>query len=177
MSMNAIKPLNISSLHEFLALPKINGYNYEFIDGAVLMSPRPAIKHQQISGNLYFELRNHFKEKNCVPIQEIDLVLEDNNFVPDLMVICDDELKGNRYEKPPLIAIEIVSPSSASVDYFIKRHKYEQLGVKEYWIVSPEEQCIVILTFATNQQKRYCEENVTSFILPDLTISLKAIFT
>ena len=164
------------TLEEFLNEPQQEGYHYELIDGIKLMSPRPSKTHQHISGNLYFELRTLLKDKPCKPIQEVDLVLDENNLVPDLMVICNETFEGKRQETPPLIAIEIVSPSSASLDYFTKRLKYEHLGVQEYWIVSPDEKCIVVINFVTGQQERFCEGQVTSYALPEVQIDLNKIF-
>ena len=99
---------------EFEQMEKEDNLNYELIDGMVMMSSRPTLEHQSISGNIYFELRNVLKGMPCKPIQEIELALEENTLIPDLAVICNDDLKGNRYEKAPLIVIEIVSPSSVS---------------------------------------------------------------
>ena len=176
--MTEVKELQRMTLEEFLREPQEDGWIYELIDGIKMMSPRPAGAHQMISGNLFSELRSILRGKGCGPLLEMDLVLKDNNLIPDLMVICDDvdisELK--RYEKPPLIAIEIVSPSTASIDYFTKRLKYEHLGVKEYWIVSPDEKCIVIINFVTGQQERFCEGQVSSYALPEIQIDLNKIF-
>ena len=175
--MNVAKPLEIKTLTEFEAMPKEEGWNYELIDGLVMMSPRPTAKHQVINGNLYSELRHKLKGSRCIPIPEIDLVLEGNNLIPDLMVICNEDITDmKRYEKPPLIAIEIVSPTSASRDHIIKRRKYEQLGIQEYWIVSPEEKCITVFDFVNKNEEMYCEGTVTSFVLPEVVINLEDIF-
>ena len=174
--MNVAKPLKLYTLEEFERMANEDGLNYELIDGMIMMSPRPALEHQRISGNIYFELRNALKNSHCKPIQEIDLVLENNNLIPDLVVICNDDLQGKRYEKVPLIVIEIISPSSASRDYIIKRYKYAQLGIQEYWIVSPEEKCIDVFDFTTDSHINYCSGTVISTILPELTIDLEQIF-
>ena len=175
--MNVAKPLEIKTLTEFETMPKEEGWNYELIDGLVMMSPRPTAKHQVINGNLYSELRHKLKGSRCIPIPEIDLVLEGNNLIPDLMVICNEDITDmKRYEKPPLIAIEIVSPTSASRDHIIKRRKYEQLGIQEYWIVSPEEKCITVFDFVNKNEEMYCEGTVTSFVLPEVVINLEDIF-
>ena len=174
--MTEVKELQRMTLEEFLSQPQEEGWNYELIDGIKMMSPRPSKEHQNISGNLYFELRNALNTKNCKPLLEADLVIDENNLVPDLMVICNEPLEGKRQETPPLIAIEIISPSTASVDYFTKRLKYELLGVQEYWIVAPEEKCIMVIRYATNEQERYCEGKVTSYVLPEVEIDLASIF-
>lgn len=117
------------------------------------------------------------KGTSCIPIQEIDLVLDEQNFIPDLMVICNEDIRERKhYDKPPMIAIEIISPTSASRDHILKRRKYEQLGVREYWIVSPEEKCIAVLSFSDGQEEVYCEGQVKSFVLPDIVINLDDIF-
>ena len=175
--MSIAKPFERKSLAEFEAMQKEDGWNYELIDGFVMMSPRPSAAHQWISGSLFSELRNALKEKNCFPLQEVDLVLQGENFIPDLMVLCNEDIKDmKRYEKPPLIAIEIVSLSSSSRDHITKRRKYEQLGIQEYWIVSPEEKCITVFDFVNKNEAMYCEGTVTSFVLPDVEINLEDIF-
>lgn len=175
--MAEIKELLRTSMGEFESMQKEEGWNYELIDGMVMMSLRPAAKHQRINGNIYHELRKLLKGKNCEPIQEIDLVLHGENFIPDLMVICHENLDElTRYEKPPLIAIEIISPSSISRDYFVKRNRYEALGIPEYWIVSPEEKCIMVICFVTGETGQYCDGKMHSFIMPEIVIDLSDVF-
>ncbi len=174
--MTEIRKLQKTSIEEFLAMPKEEGWNYELIDGMVMMSPRPAMKHQRISSRLLVSLWGSLKEKDCEPVQEVELALNEDRLIPDLMVICNDNLDSTRYEKPPLIAIEIVSPSSVSRDFYTKRQKYARLGVQEYWIVSPEEKCIIVISFATNEDTQFCEGTVKSFVLPEIEINLENIF-
>ena len=163
-------------LAEFEQLKKEEHLTYELIDGILMMSPRPSLEHQSISGNIYFELRTVLNHSNCKPIQEIDLVMDKNNLVPDLAVICNDDLKGTRYEKAPMIVIEIASLSSVSRDYVTKRHKYEQLGIQEYWVVSPDEKCIDVFDFTANKHMNYCSGKLISSVLPEIEIDLDAIF-
>lgn len=174
--MNVAKPLKLYTQDEFEQMEKEDNFNYELIDGMVMMSPRPTLEHQSISGNIYYELRNVLKGMSCKPIQEIEFVLEGNILIPDLAVICNDDLKGKRYEKAPLIVIEIVSPSSVSRDYILKRRKYEQLGVQEYWIVSPDERCIDVFDFVLNKHRNYCEGLLQSDTLTEIKMDLTAVF-
>ncbi len=177
--MNVAKPLKLYTPEEFEQMTKEEHITYELIDGLVMMSPRPAAKHQKVSMRLASAFLGQLKNTDCDVIQEFDLVLEHNIFVPDLMITCGDKFEGNRHEKAPLIVIEIISPSSASRDYLVKRHKYEQLGIKEYWIVSPEEECIDVLCFADASHTNYCVKDnpmLTSCIMPELTLDLNAVF-
>ncbi len=178
--MTEIKKMHPVTMAEFAAMEKQEHVTYELINGVVMMSPRPAIQHQRISGKLYAQLSQSLKGKNCEPILEADLIIQEQNFVPDLMVVCDDDLNQLDqmvyYDKPPIIVIEIISPSSGSRDYFVKRHAYKELGVHEYWIVSPEEKCIMVIRFATGEECRYCEGQVKSYVMPEIAIDLDAIF-
>lgn len=59
--MSVAKPFKQHTIEEFEQMVKDDHHIYELIDGVIMMSPRPAKKHQNISGNLYFELRNALK--------------------------------------------------------------------------------------------------------------------
>lgn len=175
--MTQLKELQPVTLAEFETMEKQEGWNYELIDGVVMMSPRPAVGHQRIMGLLYMELFTALQSKNCEPFLEIDLTLDGNHFVPDILIDCNNlEDTDKRSERPPIIIVEIVSPTSTSRDYFTKRLKYEQLGIQEYWIVSPEDKCIMVISFATGTQEMYCTGTVQSAIMPELKINLNKIF-
>ena len=177
--MNVAKPLKLYTIEEFEQMTKDEHITYELIDGIIMMSPRPAAKHQKISMRLSAAFLNLLKDTNCDAIQEFELALDHQRFVPDLMIACNDEFEGNRYEKVPQIVIEIISSSSVSRDCFVKRNKYEQLGIPEYWIVSPEEQCIDVLCFADASHTNYCVKDnpiLTSCTIPELTIDLNNVF-
>ncbi len=175
--MTEVKELQRMTLEEFLSEPQQEGWNYELIDGIRMMSPRPSIKHQRVNGKLYMALWNSSGTRNCEPIQEADLIIEGQNFIPDLMLICDDDIEDKaHYDKPPIIVIEIVSPTSGSRDYFVKRREYRKIGVQEYWIVSPEEKCVMVICFTSGEECRYCEGKVKSYVLPEIEIDLASIF-
>lgn len=59
------------TLEEFDALPRKESWNYELIDGIILMSPRPSLTHQRIAWNIYFELRQALIGTLCHPIQSV----------------------------------------------------------------------------------------------------------
>jgi len=175
--MTQLKELHPVTMAEFVAMEKQEHLTYELIDGVVMVSPRPAFKHQIISGHIYYELREALNGTNWEPLPEVDLIIQEQNFVPDLIVVYDDNLDQMiYYDKPPIIAIEIISPSRASRDYFVKRRAYQEVGVQEYWIVSPEEQCIMVISFATGEICRYGDGQVKSYVLPEIAIDLDAIF-
>lgn len=120
----------------------------ELIDGQVfMMSPRPAWNHNQVSFNIARLFANHLYGSKCVPIADgMDLFLtEKNHFVPDFMVVCDpDKIKADGVYGAPDLVVEVLSPSTAKNDRERKKAAYAQAGVKEYWIVSPNEKFVEV---------------------------------
>ncbi len=166
------------SLAEFNNLETKDENKYELIDGIVLMSPRPNIKHQEIMGNLHYELRNFLKGKPCKVFTEIELQFENNVLIPDISLICGLENTDiQRYKKAPEIVIEILSNSSRYTDTFTKLYKYELLGVKEYWIANPDTEIITIYNFENKTNNEYSKSNkLISQVFNQLEINLSDIF-
>ena len=67
--------------------------------------------------------------------------------------------------------IEVVSPGSRRMDYFIKLFKYRTAGVREYWIVDPDKNRITIYNFETEDTGDYTfDDTVKAGIYDDLYI-------
>lgn len=111
------------------------------IDGKiVMMSPRPAINHNRVSGNIFSEFRTYLKGKSCETFSGgVDVFLDENNhFIPDVMIICNkDIIRFDGIYGAPDLVVEVLSPSTARNDKTKKKRAYERAGVKEYWIVEP----------------------------------------
>ena len=152
------------SLSEFNKLKNDDENIYELIDGIVLMSPRPNIKHQGVMSNLHFELRTCLRGKSCRVFTEIELQFEENILI-------------QRYKKAPEIVIEILSPSSKYTDTFTKLIKYQLFGIKEYWIVNSETRTINIYNFEKKTNIEYSgSDELTSGIFNGLEINVSNIF-
>lgn len=103
---------------------------------------------------------------------------------PDILFISNERLniigEKNARGAPDLI-IEIISEKSAYKDTVKKKHLYERFGVKEYWIVFPNEEIIEIYTLKNNTYQPYKtffkENNLTSQVLKGLKMDLKKIFS
>lgn len=123
----------------------------EIIGGEVfLMAPAPSRGHQEISGALFAQLYNCLEGKRCKVYhppfdvrlferegdkpEDIDTVVE-----PDLTVVCDmDKLDDMGCKGAPDMVVEILSPSTRRHDRLVKLGLYQRAGVREYWIVDPE---------------------------------------
>ena len=135
----------------------------EFIDGIIYMSPSPSIKHQAISSYLHGELYNLLKgSKYNVFAAPTDVVLnnesedEKKRVVPDLFVACNpDNFTENEYVGAPEFIIEILNPSNKSHDMVTKLNLYMNFGVKEYWIVDPIENHIMVYYVDDDQEIQF----------------------
>jgi Uma2 family endonuclease len=59
-------------------------------------------------------------------------------FDPDLVVVHMDQIGGAKFTEPPLLVVEIRSPSTALVDLNQKKSAHARFGVPSYWIVNPD---------------------------------------
>jgi len=111
---------------------------WELIGGiAYAMSPAPVIKHQEISSNIWLELKQKSKDcKLCKSLQAVDWKTDFKTVVcPDNLLVCGEDVGESRLEKTPEIIFEILSPSTQFKDRNVKYQLYEKMGVKYYIIV------------------------------------------
>ena len=129
------------TLDEVLAFPA-DGTRYELVDGELLVTPAPGTRHQVVLGRLYRALANHLAAQPDVTVlfSPADISWDREKLVqPDLFVIPARELSATwKTVRTLLLAIEIVSPSSARGDRLVKRRLYQRQGVATYWIVDPD---------------------------------------
>ncbi|HZK71642.1 MAG TPA: Uma2 family endonuclease [Clostridia bacterium] len=107
----------------------------------------PNIFHQAILGNLLVLFKEHFKGKKCRPfLAPFDVhfrkkdIKDPDVMQPDLIVLCDLENNINekgRYLGTPTLTLEILSPSTKSIDMVYKLNTFMTSGVSEFWIIDP----------------------------------------
>ena len=126
-----------------------DGERWELIDGIAYMMAAPLRVHQEISGNLHFQLYDFLKNKPCkVYAAPIDVRLnadgaDDTVLQPDIAVVCDrSKLDDKGITGAPDMVIEILSPSTASYDRTLKFDQYLRAGVREYWIADPDSKTV-----------------------------------
>ena len=128
----------------------------EIINGVVYEMAAPTLTHQRIvmwlSNRLYNFIEGRNEERICeIFVSPVDVRLAKNQFddiivQPDLIMVCDPaKLEDDRCcTGVPDMAVEIVSKSSAQRDRIIKLNLYRKAGVREYWIVDPEEKTVMV---------------------------------
>jgi Uma2 family endonuclease len=155
----------------------------ELIRGKVFkMSPAPTSNHQRIALDLARIFANFFEKKKCEPfVAPFDVYLvragqdyrdAESVVEPDVCVICDPEkVKKFGCVGAPDLMVEVLSPSTSNKDRKLKFELYEEFGVREYWIISPEKRDVVLNVLENGRYKTFPPvadgETVTSVIFPD----------
>ena len=164
---------------------------YELIDGeAFLMAPAPLIEHQEIAGDVYYQLRNQLDGQPCRPyIAPVDVRLPrkdeadtaiDTVVQPDVLVVCDPAKIDRRGVRgAPDWLLEVLSPSTAAHDQIAKRRTYERAGVREYWLVHPGDRTLTVYLLDNGQYGRpeiYELKDATPIgVLPGVSIAWDAL--
>ncbi|OAA94111.1 Uma2 family endonuclease [Clostridium coskatii] len=136
----------------------------EIIDGRIsAMSPAPSRIHQMIVSKLLIAIGRYIEDNKgeCeVYTAPFDVILKNddedtihskNIIQPDISVICDkNKLNDKGCVGSPDMIVEVISPFNPSNDYVRKLNLYEQFKVREYWIINPMEQNILVYTLTDN---------------------------
>jgi len=167
-------------------LELIKGYIYK-------MSPAPSRRHQAIVWNLNGIIWSFLKNQPCqayaapfdvrLPIkdkksnQEITTVLQ-----PDICMICDiSKLDDKGCVGAPDLVIEVLSPGNSDKEMKQKYNAYEESGVKEYWMVYPDYEHVLIFTLDESgkfvgQHPKVKGDILKSVVFPELAIDLREVF-
>ena len=154
------------------------------------MSPSPSSVHQQIVMNLGSALHIHFK-RNCLVFPspyDVYLIKPGENwkdtkniFQPDLCVVCDtSKIYDRGCMGAPDLVVEVLSPSTAAKDLGTKRDLYEEYGVKEMWIIHPQDATVVVHILENGKYRImpiYAKgQIIKSPTFPDLKVDLNEVF-
>lgn len=162
---------------------------HEVLDGEHFVASRPSLIHQLVSSNLHtilghFVRHHHLGRVFAAPV---DVLLSDYDVAqPDLVFVSNERaeaLEDPRYiQGTPDLAIEILSLDTRHNDEIVKWHRYEQLGVQEYWIVDPQQRTVRVFRragelFAAPEEFSSGDRDVlTTPLLPGLEILVGSIF-
>ena len=145
--------LSLYTVDDYRSLP--DDKRYELIDGALFVMEAPSVNHQLLLVELVAQFRECQKRHKssctviCAPCN-VQLDCDEYTVLqPDLFVVCDREkLHRHVCYGAPDLTLEIMSVSSRSHDSVRKLAKYKKAGVKEYWLVDPENRTVIVYEFS-----------------------------
>ena len=159
---------------------------YELINGRLERMPAPGFIHQEVSGRIWLVMRM-FAERHGlgkVLYAPFDVILGERVVVqPDIVFISKENLKNikeGRLFGPPDLVVEVVSPNTVRRDTFVKKELYAKAGVKEYWIVYPEERAIEVWVLKEGKYHLHSvsegDGRVKSEVLEGLEVEVMGVF-
>lgn len=159
---------------------------WELIDGVPFMMASPTPEHQEILLRLASAFHTHLSGGPCTPyVAPLDLTFEEDERTttvvqPDLFVMCGTYGRSIRIVGIPVLVTEILSPSTASIDFVRKMNLYQRVGVEEYWIVDPQLSAIYVYRHDGTRLAFSDEYGIHSTLspvrFPDLSIEVRTLF-
>ncbi len=113
---------------------------WELIEGMpYAMSPLPVPEHQNVSLNLSILFKEALKNcKECKVYLPLDWRISDDTVIqPDVLIVCK-KIEKKYLDFPPVLVVEVLSPSTAVKDRNVKMELYQSQQVKYYLIVDPQ---------------------------------------
>lgn len=164
-----------------------DGRRYEIVDGDLFMTPAPSTWHQEVSRNLEFILFSWARRHRSGRVFDapIDVELGPHDILqPDIVFVSTKRrsiVKPKRIVGAPDLVIEILSSSTRERDQGVKHKTYARFGIREYWIVDPDEMTVAVYAFGERgpdvPPTLFTEAAIlTSGLLPGFSAPLAQIF-
>lgn len=116
-----------------------DGHRYELLDGMLIVSPAPRHLHQRAVGRVYRLVDDAAPDELEALMAPFEVVLAiDTVFQPDVLVARREDFTDRDLPAVPVLAVEVLSPSTRLFDLNTKKARYEQAGVASYWVVDPD---------------------------------------
>jgi Uma2 family endonuclease len=161
-----------------------DGRRHEIVNGVHVVSPTPVTYHQRLSKRLLLQLAEPIDGASLgeVLYAPVTVQLSPTDIVePDLLVVLAASrctVGAKKLEGPPDLVIEILSPGTAKRDRGEKRDLYERSGVREYWIVDPDQKHVEqwVLVGERFASRGAHAAQITMAILPEVCIDLRQVW-
>jgi Uma2 family endonuclease len=127
------KPFTVAELDR---MPD-DGHRYELLDGGLAVSLRPGNAHQEVAAELLGLLRVACPAGLRALPEPAVQISRQTQFAPDLVVIRHEQVNAAKCTEPPLLVVEVRSPTTPMIDLNAKKAAYERFGVGSYWVVVP----------------------------------------
>lgn len=181
----------IAQKYSYADLQKMDDDNrYEIIEGNLYLMSAPTVTHQMIAEDVFVQIYNFLRGKKCKAfIPPIDVALSKYNedkkikniVQPDVLVVCDPKkIEKKKIFGAPDLIVEVLSTDRRH-DMLYKYNLYQKWGVREYWMIDPDEG--IIMPYLLNENGFYekmepydLREEVPVKVLKGCKICLKELY-
>jgi len=134
---------------DLLGFPE-DGNKYEVVHGELLVSPSPRMRHQRLVLRLGRRLSEYLELQpvgEAFPGGDVHFG-GDSLVIPDLLIVDPESVARDDWTRisPPLLVVEVLSPSSTREDRFTKRRLYQEMGIPLYWLVDGDARMVEVWT-------------------------------
>ena len=182
------KEVSLFTYYDYKHWDLEEGERWELIYGEAFAMSAPDARHQEILAGLTSQFYTYLRGKPCkVYPAPYDVRLfyeadesDDTVVQPDISVVCGKEKQGKEgCRGAPDLVVEILSPSNTAIEMERKFALYREAGVKEYWIVDPENKGLKVYLFrdgAITTNTYGSSGTVPVSIFPELSIKAEQAF-
>ncbi|MFT4188856.1 MAG: Uma2 family endonuclease [Aeromicrobium sp.] len=152
-----------------------DGHRYELVDGVLIVSPAPSWGHQRVLRRIFRHVDAACAPENEVIFAPFDVILSENTSLqPDLVMAARTDFAVKGLFSTPLLAVEVLSPSTRGVDLLLKKERLERAGCPHYWVVDPDEPSVTAWALADGSyhQVAYVCRDETFSVASPVTIRL-----
>lgn len=165
-----------------------DGNRYELIEGELLVSRAPSIPHQRIVQNLQLGIVQYLTHNPLgILVPGPGVIFSDlNAVIPDLVFVRKERwaeiAPGDKFTGAPDLVIEVISPGTENRqrDLVLKRQLYGRYGVREYWVVDPENRAVEVYRLQDQSLEQAAtltgQDEITSPLFPGFRLKVQDIF-
>lgn len=170
------------TIDEYLAFEKDSPVRHEYVGGELVAMAGASDRHNRVAGNIYALLWPALRGGPCrIYMSDMKMQISDDQiFYPDVMVTCDPEDNGEYIKKRPCLIIEVLSPSTVSIDRREKLVAYRRIESLQAYIVLYQDQKRAFRhardEHGTWWPAEVSDKGLVPFPCPELELSLDEIY-
>jgi Uma2 family endonuclease len=144
--MSAVRKPALITEEEYLTNPRFteSEWRFEYVDGQVYAMADPSDRHEKLAGNLFAALHRHLRGHRCTAFQgrrrvRTGFLNRAFHYYPDVMVVCEEPARDERYRENPILVVEVLSPSTEATDIREKMFAYLNTASINHYIIIAQE--------------------------------------
>ncbi|HEY9718025.1 MAG TPA: Uma2 family endonuclease [Trichormus sp.] len=185
--MTVVEKFEYMTVEEYLKFEETSPIKHEYLDGRIFAMTGSNRRHNCIGGNIFAVLHGFLAGTPCQPfIEAMKARVKSANcfYYPDVMVACDEDADDESvYTENPVLIVEVLSPSTASVDRREKLTNYTKIpALVEYLIVHQRYRRVELYrkdhagNWSKHELRGMDSISLESLLKGELTISLDTIY-
>jgi Uma2 family endonuclease len=160
--------------------------SYEIIDGELMVSRKPHLRHTAIIRKLYAQVYPAVRAAEGALSVEPGIVWSEeaeDNVAPDIAIVLPDRLhlaSDHALSGTPNIVMEVVSEGSVEIDYVQKRTLYARTGAQDYGIIDWLRQLVEVWIFTEPAARVITYTTgrcITTPLIPGVSVSVERLLS